>query len=739
MMNFAKLLLESYSLREQQDDVMQFLKSQAPQWNPSSGTPRPQSVSVKSPNNEKAKPVLVGVNQKGEVKIEAGPLGSQIVNANRGANPKLLAKLQAWYAGQDATTGNEPVVPEDPVLSRVSEESQERLNKLEELMPGTIDKFKEILKDSQGLVEDGLISEAELIQKIFGGKDRGSLAYNLLQEVEGGGVKFERTDSIGFALDDVDIKTLAGSINSMAQLAKAYNKSRTCEATDSDMQQVADNVRQAPGKSEFFFAAPYDDKRFGVSLSIAEGNPINMMANAYNSNVSGLCTDKVEDSANYTIPEKEIAARASDAPGNFSNIVKDASELVQVAGFYLATGQTDKAAGIVTDIISKFGAQAFNVLKMKSLVEKGEHILDEKYQELITTMDDLGINFKGDVKDAIKGPLRTYLINSMMFVNELKPDYAARVGGVAGKGDKSDVDYVMRERPSMALPEGSVTEVKFEDLDPALQRAIKASGDEIQDKYFLLGDSLKTYINEGPVKLGTASRLGGEASRLLEDGNAHGDFVWDQLGVSEADKAAGREILSQMATVQDAVTKLMDGKTKTANLSKQQLKTFVSKQVKEILEQAGITGEQKRIMNAALKEFDKNGSPKAVGLVERELHRLLLEKGIKRKSNGLIDKNKSRGSLVAFAALQASMGMDSTGKNPMSSIHILSTGNTYRENQNQMIAEPLKDLLDPDSRRDLSTGTSTWTVTDDGSTEFKAGKGKAEANSYINTRHLKKN
>ena len=85
------------------------------------------------------------------------------------------------------------------------------------------------------------------------------------------------------------------------------------------------------------------------------------------------------------------------------------------------------------------------------------------------------------------------------------------------------------------------------------------------------------------------------------------------------------------------------------------------------------------------------------------------------------------------------MGMDSTGKNPISSIHILSTGNTYRENQNQMIAEPLRDLLDPDSRRDLSTGTSTWTVTDDGSTEFKAGKGKAEANSYINTRHLKKN
>jgi hypothetical protein len=206
MMNFAKLLLESYSLREQQDDVMQFLISQAPQWNPSSGTPRPDSVSVQSPNNPQAEPILVGVNQKGEVKIERGPLGTQIVNANKGAKPNALAKLQAWYAGEGATTGDQTAVPEDPVLSRVSEESQERLNKLEELMPGTIDKFKEILEDSQGLVEDGLISEAELIQKIFGGKDRGSLAYNLLQEVEGGGAKFERTDSIGFALDDVDTK-----------------------------------------------------------------------------------------------------------------------------------------------------------------------------------------------------------------------------------------------------------------------------------------------------------------------------------------------------------------------------------------------------------------------------------------------------------------------------------------------------------------------------------------------------
>jgi len=738
MMKFARLLLESYSkLHEQQQDVMSFLTSKAPQWDPNSGTPRPQSIPVESPGNPGAEPVLVGVNQKGEIKIEGGPIGTQIVNANKGAKPNALAKLEAWYMGEEEGGGQGTTEQVDPILSRLSEPDQARLNELEEAFPGTIEKFKSIFNNASGLVEDGILSEADLLQRIMGGSSRGSLAWNLKQELDGGAIKFERTESIGFALDDVDKSLLAGSINMMESLSKAYASSRDCDTDTDAMQKVAEGVRKDPNSNSYFFASPLDGKRFGISLSVADLNPINLMAKEYNNNLSSTCSDKVDDVEQFTIQEKQIRANYSDSPGNISNIVKDSSEMIQVAAFYAVTGDLGKAGEIITDLVSRFGAQAFNVLNMKKMVQDGEHILDEKYQEMLESMEALGINFASDVKDAVKGPLKTYMMQAMNFTKELSPDYAARVGGVAGKGDKSDVDYVMRERPDMSLPEGSLSEVKFEDLDPALQKSIKDSGDEIQDKYWLVGDSLKTYINEGDVKLGTASNLGGEAGRLLEDGNSHGDFIWNQLGVSDQDKAAGRKVLSSMQKASKSISKLMSSDFKTGSMKPAQARSFVSKQIREMLTQAGISGEQKRLVNAAMEEYEKNGGAKSVGLIDREVQRLILEQGIKRKSNGAIDKAKSRGSLVAFAALQASMGMDSTGKNPMSSIHILSTGRTVRENQNSMILGPLKDLLDPDSRRGLSLGASKWTVDRDGSTEFKAGKGKAEGNSYINTRYLK--
>jgi len=740
-MKFARLLLESYSkLHEQQQDVMSFLTSKAPQWDPNSGIPRPQSIPVESPGNPGAEPVLVGVNQKGEIKIEGGPLGTQIVNANKGAKPNALAKLEAWYMGEEEGGEQGTTEQVDPILSRLSEPDQARLEQLEQSFPGITEKFKSILESSNGLVEDGIMSEAEVLQRILGGASRGSLAWNLQKELEGGSVKFERTDSIGFALDDIDILDLSGSIDMMDKLGKAYAKSRRCEYDADTMRDVSNLIRKDPKRNSYFFASPLDGKRFGVSLSVADLNPINLMANEYNKNLTEICGDKVEDGEQYLIKDKEIRANYSDNPGNISNIVKESSEMIQIAAFYAVTGDRVKASEIITDLVSRFGAQAFNVLNMKKMVEAGEHVLDEKYQEMLESMESLGINLASDVEAAVRGPLKTYMMQSMKFTQELNPDYAARVGGVAGKGDKSDVDYVLRERPEMSLPEGTVLKVKFENLAPEVQKTIKESGDEIQDDYWLVGDSLKTYINEGEVKLGTANNTGGEAARLIKDGDSHGDFIWSQLGVSDKDKSAAKQVLSKMKQASDSVSKLMTKDFKTGSMGVKQARSFVRKQVQEMLSQAGITGEEKRIIKAAMDMYENegpSGGKKAAGLIDREVQRLILEQGIKRKSNGKVDKNKSRGSLVAFAALQASMGMDSTGKNPMSSIHILSTGRTIRENQNSMILEPLKDLLDPDSPRGLNIGASKWTVDRDGSTEFKAGKGKSEGNSYINTRYLK--
>ena len=73
----------------------------------------------------------------------------------------------------------------------------------------------------------------------------------------------------------------------------------------------------------------------------------------------------------------------------------------------------------------------------------------------------------------------------------------------------------------------------------------------------------------------------------------------------------------------------------------------------------------------------------------------------------------------------------------MSTIHILSTGNTYREKQNSLIVNPLKELIDPKSSRTLSyMGDSVIRVSNDGSMEFKADKGRCAGMGKINTNNL---
>jgi hypothetical protein len=465
------------------------------------------------------------------------------------------------------------------------------------------------------------------------------------------------------------------------------------------------------------------------------------MAEQYNKNVESCKKDSDED---YTIPEKDIVANATGDAGNFTDMVTNASEDVKVAAFEILYGDEEKGKEMLLNLVSRFGKNVFNVLQMKRQVQEGDHVLDEKYQQAIDTLDSLGIEVGSDVISTIKGPLRNYMLETMSFVNSLKPDYAVRVGqDTTTKGDKSDVDYIMKTRPDSNLPKGALAEVKFEDLSREAKKAIINSGDERQDTYFVLKNSLKTYTKEGDVKLGDSSNLENEASRLTDPDNPHGSFVFNALGLDEATQAGATRVLSKMQSASANVKKLMSDFTTNSYPTEAAARKFVSDQVTKIMKQAGMTNfDNSQLIKDAMKEYNNNGAKKAVGLIDRVVQQSILQKGITYNSDGSINKrNKgTMNSLAAFAAIQASIGMDSTGTDPMSEIHILSTGNTYRENQNEMILEPIRDLLDPKSRRSVNIGAQTWRITGDGSVTFNADKkGKCSANSYINTNYLKKN
>ena len=185
----------------------------------------------------------------------------------------------------------------------------------------------------------------------------------------------------------------------------------------------------------------------------------------------------------------------------------------------------------------------------------------------------------------------------------------------------------------------------------------------------------------------------------------------------------------------------MGGFTTERYPSKTSARKFVSDQIGKMIKNTGVDIDKSRLIREVMDEYKRSGGDKAIGIIDRTIQLAILQKGMTYNSDGSLNKNNkgTMNSLAAFAAIHASIGMDSTGVDPMSEIHIMTTGNTYRENQNKMVLNPLLDLLDPKSRRTVNMGAQTWRISGDGSTTFNADKGRCSANSYINTNHLKKN
>lgn len=744
-MNFAKLLLEQYfKLHEQPIGGTQgYIEVLTLANNMQPGMSQPQSPP------QGGSEAVVGKSQEGNPYIKGGPFGSGTRSLNTLGDEEIIT-INNWWAGQEETgkddgTAPEQAVPQqdsydlDPVFSLLTEDDRERMRVLDQLLPGASAKLKSIYENSKGLVGTQVgrkkLSERVLLQKVLGGSSRGSLAYNLQKELEKGedAIRFERSDFIGFAVDD-DLKmiSLSGSLETMEEFSKAFKNSQNCEQTNDDMTSIYSKVR-TDGSGSYFFKNSYEENGFGLSLSLADENPINMMASQYNDNLDACYSTGSEV---WHIPVKDIRANATGDSGNIGNMIKEASENLQIAAFYLAKGEQAKAKELILDVYSRFGEEAFRRLRLKRDVEAGNNILDESYQQMIDELGAFGIEASDDIKGVIRNNLHAYLISSAQFAQQINADYAVRVGGAAGKGDKSDVDYVMKQKP-VNLPEGAVMhKVKFEDLAPEVRKEI---GTPTQSEYFVIKDSLKTYANEGEVKVGTSNSVETEAARLLDDNDKHGSYVWNELGVDDKTKAEGRKVLEKMQKTSASLKKLLDKDFRTGTMPVGSVKKFVSKQIEGIAKDAGMDRNEIRALKKVLDGYQKGEDNRAVlGMLDREFMMLNLKKSMTYNDDGTINKSKSGGGLAAVAALQASMGIDSTGIRPQSTINILSTGNIYREDQNESIITPLKDLLDPESQRNVSIFSSKVTIDEDGAFELKAGKGKAQGNGYVNTNHLKK-
>jgi hypothetical protein len=673
-----------------------------------------------------------------------------------------------------------------------------------------IKNLKTIYENSKSLG----ISEAKLLQKVFGGITRGSLASLIDQEIgKGKGAFREEGESfVGFAFDkELKLEDLNASFDTMAQFSQAYAKSINCKDLDHDTKEkVANNVVKDPVHNTFFFKNAYDPKGMGVSLSVADGNPLNMMAQEYSKNLKNCNKEDPEESEEANaIPEKKIHSSTAGNATNISNIVKDVSEIGAVAfhniweggrlGGTLGASKTKEGIELIRGLLVSYGEDAFSYINLTEQIQSGDRMINDQYTQVIEAFKGLGIKDDSSVFTAIRNFGEGYFKKSLHYYNQVQPDFAVRVGGYAEKGDKSDVDYVRKEEPIKPLPKGSVVHhVKFSKLSKEAQEAITKAGGPIQDKYWLIKDSLKVYKNKGNTKMGTGVSWAKEARRLFaaittdkkmkkNDPNfispadkKHGDFVKDtikpkgkltatQEKVWETQLAAGLKKLEEGAAVYAKVDRLMGTEFKTGSMTAKEAKVFIANQFQKMAEGMDDTEAFNTSMDISNRKLPKNAYKESeivknmldkykegfkdgkttkrmaehvTSMMKRVFTDYSLRKDIVYKEvNGRLVPDKSKPQTMAFltaaGALLASTGLDSTGLDPQSTIHIISTGETFRHNQNDMIAEPIRDLLDPNSDRNMDVGVATCTIYGDGGVTSSSGRGgQVTLDCYANSNHL---
>ena len=583
----------------------------------------------------------------------------------------------------------------------------------------------------------------------------------------------------------------------MVQFSDAYAKSADadCKKLDADTKdRMANSVVKDPEYNTFFFKNFYNFNDVGVSLSVADGNPLNMMAQEYSKNLKNCNKDNEEPDDAYEIPEKKIHTSTAGDATNISNIVKDVSELGAVAAHAMwqstklggAAGEAKMKEGleIARHLLTTYGSEAFSYINLKVEIDSGDRMINSQYAEVITAFKDLGITDDDSVFASIRSFGEGYFKKNLQWNNAVQPDFAVRVGGYAAKGDKSDVDYVRKEKPIEPMPKGSVKHhVKFSKLSKEAQAAIKKeakiTGEPIQEKYWLIKDSLKVYKGKGNCKMGTAGNSGLEASRLTipkdKNGNPtgdpmdpHGEYVLDRIKpkgkltpsqekVWGTQLEGGQKILEKVTALTKDVDRLMGEEFKTGSMSAEDAQVFIADQFQAMAELMDTNEQQEfnrkndisnkklpqnayresklvKLMLDKYKEGFKDGkntkrmAEHVTSMMKKTFTDYALRKDIKyRKVKGILvpDKRDSgtMASFTAISALMASAGMDSTGLDPQSTIHIIGTGETFRHNQNDMIAEPIQDLLDPKSDRSMDVHASTASIHDDGNLKSYAGRG----------------
>ena len=679
-MKFVQTLLESYfRLNEAEADVIGEIAAAGNGLGNGDGSRKP----ITPPNGGNTG--QVGLNDDGEAFLEGGPLaGFTKVNVGQEVSTENLKLLQNWWAGEEGAVDSTATTVQDPRYAdaKLNPDEVDRLKELEGRFPGITDvlfsvydsisgvgthsstsdkregllqqKSKTLDKNGKPVFRDLLLGSIK--SRIFGGKGVKSLAY--LIGMDSGGV----LDAFRENLDAEEVEHLSrdanqdeilNSLNVMARLSEHFRKAleEDCKFFDNHPDQAKEAqrslIRSVPTKdrkgqttrpaASYFFRNSLSNG-IGVSLALGQGNPLNIMAEAYNDLVNKC---KKED---YSIQEMDI--ESEEAPlvgdledknaGEVSQMTKKVSEgsipaffsiwqAATLTGLSSDDQRTLVQAGIskIRKIIKGTAEDVYQVVQMQREIYDGAHPMTQEHQRIINMVmpileeedldgdgkvdnDPKGRQYTGQERDmervlnAVSGWGKEYFIRHIEWFNAVEPDFVVEVGDEGGgsKGVKSDSYFIKRTAPNpKTLPKKSVVnEVDFSSLSITAQKAIQAKSNTPiagNTKFWLIGDSLKVYGKEGNFKAGESSSIATEISRLLGESkkgskkkhdDAHGAKSWELLRPPKiADKEwekrmrGGKKILRNVRAVHNALDNLLEAK-KTNNMSDKQYIVFLKKQ-----------------------------------------------------------------------------------------------------------------------------------------------------------------
>jgi len=587
MMNFAKLLLESYSrLHEATDTRAYDAVFKAGQIAKSANQPQPLSPLQGGGND-----ATVGFGENG-IYIEGGPFGSRKRNLKElGKDQKGMAALLNWYTGAeeppeeggdqgDGTQEPEQVV--DPLEGLSQKERKRVMDQLEaveelnSLSPGMGDAIllqyesQKLLIEKEGETKYGNEMDRkkytkqaiERLQGDYFSNKNSSIRSKLKSANERETLFLEKSEQSDdkpvtlFEREPVTSTQSKQSLDKISDITKTLSRLRSGTLNNEEKRSLLQELRL---NTEFLqrnedgtiFMRVDESTPAGISFNTSPQHSLSKLFDAYDEEVKKFQQENIDlldEGEELTLQNFEVQTDG----GNMGEIVKNVSEDLELATHHIVSGNTKKAGEIIRDIATRYKDSIYKALRL----QRG--MGDQHTEQMRVMLKDMGItgdSSKDEVVQTMTDILSGHVTRRMDFYKKYNPEFVSRVGGGSvAKGDKADNLLVWTSPPKEKTSARLAQKVKFQDLDKDTKKAILDGGGDPNSDYYVVGLSLKTYQGGIRTKAGESYNLIGVGDRYSPSSTLsdHERFVLNEFrnaGLSERQIGDARKQINEMSKI----------------------------------------------------------------------------------------------------------------------------------------------------------------------------------------------